>query len=186
MFSSKSTTLISEIEKYKTKEILVINSKVDKRSNNCIKTHDNKKYPCIMLNELSEIFKSHFYKEQYINSNVILIDEAQFFNDLYNFIHNQLSDIYNDKIFIVAGLQSDYNMKPIGDIIKLIPLADEIQKLSANCIFCNRKANFNKLKKNVNIFNNDDLFESFNSMNTNFLVGGENMYEPCCRMHFLS
>ena len=73
-------------------------------------------------------------------------------------------------------MSSDFNMKPIGDIINLIPLADEIVKLSALCVYCRdgTPANFTKLIKS----------ESRDESN-NVLVGAKDLYSPCCRNHFL-
>ena len=61
-------------------------------------------------------------------ADVIGIDEAQFFNDLYNFV--VLAENYN-KIIIVSGLDGDYQRKPIGQILLLIPLCDTVTKLHA-------------------------------------------------------
>jgi thymidine kinase len=79
-------------------------------------------------------------------------------------------------MFIVAGLSSDFNMKPIGEIISLVPLADEIIKLSALCVYCKdgTPANFTKLIKTHN-----------NESSSNVLVGAKDSYSPCCRKHFL-
>ena len=95
------------------------------------------------------------------------------YNVIYRFLRKELNNIKNNKKFIVAGLSSDFNMEPIGDIIKLVPLADEILKLSALCIYCkdSTSASFTKLIKK-----ND---------NNQILVGAGELYSPCCRTHFL-
>lgn len=161
MFSSKSTTLLSEINRLLTitDKILVINSILDKQRHKdiiidkygmgIIKTHDDKSYSALMLNELSELYINKSYNYKYNSSDIIIIDEGQFYKDLYFFINNELRNNNNNKMYIIAGLSSDYNMNPIGDIIKLIPLADDIIKLSALCVYCKdgTPANFTKLKK---------------------------------------
>jgi thymidine kinase len=187
MFSSKSSSLLSEINrlKYLTDNILVINSILDKErhldmeiNNNdvgIIKTHDNKTFPAVMVNNLNELSSNYKYR----NADIIIIDEAQFFNDLYEFVNNELN---NNKMFIIAGLSSDFNMKPIGDIIKLVPLADEIIKLSALCIYCKdgTLASFTKLITNEQTVSNKFSVQS----KTNVLVGAKELYAPCCRKHF--
>lgn len=185
MFSSKSSNLLSEINRYKyiTDKILVINSILDverhtdinitKKGFGYIKTHDNKKYEALMLKSLIELKTNPFFNSKYNYADIILIDEGQFYNDLYVFLENELQQ--NNKKFIVAGLSSDYNMKPIGDIIKLIPIADDIIKLSALCIICKdgTPANFTKLR-NLTISTDET---------SQILVGGNDAYYPCCRYH---
>jgi thymidine kinase len=182
MFSSKTTYLISEINRYKhiTDKILVVNNILDKdRYNDTIsfsflKTHDEiKKCPAIMINTLSELKENHFYKQKYEYAEIIVIDEGQFFSDLYFFIKDELFTKTNKKMFIVAGLSGDYKMEPIGDMIKLVPLADEIKKLSAYCIYCK-----------------DGTLASFTCKlsddTSQILVGASTIYSPCCRYHYLT
>ena len=71
MFSGKSSKLLTEINKYNniTDNIIVINSILDKQrsNNNCVKTHDNKIYPAIMLDSLNELNTNLIYKKLTIN-----------------------------------------------------------------------------------------------------------------------
>jgi thymidine kinase len=187
MFSSKSSTLLSEINrlKYITDKIIVINSILDKERHEdmeinaqglgIMKTHDNKTFPALMINKLEELKTNPFFQSKYNYAEIIVIDEAQFYKDLYEFINYELTFPHNNKMFIVAGLSSDFNMKPIGNIINLVPLADEILKLSALCVYCKdgTPANFTKLIKT----------QSLNDFN-NVLVGANDLYSPCCRKHF--
>jgi len=188
MFSSKSSTLLSDINrlKYITDKILVVNSILDKerhldmeineRGLGVMKTHDNKTFPALMIKNLSELKTNNFFNVKYNYADIIIIDEGQFYEDLYEFIHNALYNA-NGKMFIVAGLSSDFNMQPIGDIIKLVPLADDIIKLSALCVYCKdgTHASFTKLIK-LDVNNNI----------TNVIVGAKESYSPCCRTHFFS
>lgn len=187
MFSSKSSTLLSEINrlKYITDKILVINSILDKerhedmeineRGLGIMKTHDNKTFPAIMVTDLKELKTNSFFNSKYEYADIIIIDEGQFYKDLYDFVHTELNYIRTRKMFIVAGLSSDFNMKPIGEIISLVPLADEIIKLSALCVYCRdgTPASFTK------------LINHESSSNGNVLVGAKESYSPCCRKHFL-
>lgn len=188
MFSSKSSSLLLEINRLKhiTDKILVINSVLDKERHvdmeindqglGIMKTHDDKTFPAVMINKLNELKTNKFFNSKYTYADIIIIDEGQFYTDLYEFINHELSYPHDYKMFIVAGLSSDFNMKPIGDIIKLVPLADEIVKLSALCVYCRdgTPANFTKLIKN-NLSNDSG----------NVLVGAKDLYSPCCRKHFL-
>jgi thymidine kinase len=172
MFSSKSTHLLEEINRYKhiTKNIICVNHKTDKNryneSEDVIKTHNMETYKSFMCNNLFEFSEQKEYKQ----ADIVIIDEAQFFPDLYIFIEEELKT-ENKKVFIVAGLSGDINLKPIGQILQLIPLANEIKQLSAFCLECNdgTLANFTRRKGNEN---------------DTILVGGTELYEPVCRYHY--
>jgi thymidine kinase len=177
MFSGKSTSLLNEISKFNilSKNILVLNHSLDsKRTNNinCIMSHDNKQFKAFMLNKLDSILNDQHIFEIYKNSHIVIIDESQFFPDLYSFIQTQLTIQHSiNKIFIVAGLSGDSNLQPIGDTLKLIPLADELIKLNAYCIKCKDGtiASFSKRKINSD---------------SQILIGNDDIYIPVCRFHY--
>ena len=180
MFSSKTSTILSEINRFKhiTDKILVINSVLDKqrqanKDHDCIiETHDKNYSGAIMVNELNELKTNEEYKQKYDYSEIIIIDEGQFYSDLYKFMRHELFIKDNKKLYIVAGLSSDYNMEAIGEIIKLIPMADSIQKLYAYCIYC----------KNGTLASFTAKLISYDNQ---ILVGNKNIYAPCCRDHYL-
>jgi len=126
MFSGKSTELLRRTNRYKAigKQILLINHKYDSRTDNSIQTHSNIKQTAIKTSELSSLLNTKEFK----NADVIGIDEAQFFPDLLQFVES--AELHN-KIIIVAGLDGDYKRKPIGQILQIIPLCDEVVKLNA-------------------------------------------------------
>lgn len=183
MFSSKSSTLINHINRYSyiTNNIIVVSSILDKERHldmkinkdgiGFIKTHDSKTFPAIMLTNLNELNTNELYNKKYLESSIILIDEAQFYTDLYSFMKNELNKPGNKK-FIIAGLSSDSNQEPIGEVIRLIPLADDVKKLSAFCIYCKdgTSANFTK-----NISSSDKK---------QIKIGADEIYAPVCRKHF--
>lgn len=186
MFSSKSSNLMSEITRYSqlTDRILVVNSSLDKERHSdmvidsegigAIKTHDSKVFPALMIKRLSELKTNSSFKIKYDYADIILIDEGQFFEDLHDFIRDHLTCFFSKKMFIVAGLASDYKMQPIGDIIRLVPMADEIIKLTAYCVYCKdgTPASFTKKETGVN-------------EDSNILVGAKELYSPVCRLHFM-
>ena len=55
----------------------------------------------------------------YKDCDVIVIEEGQFFNNLYDFTLEAAEK--DNKIIIIAGLDGDSNREEFGDIIKLIP-----------------------------------------------------------------
>lgn len=137
MFSGKSTELIRRINRYKvlSKKILVINHKLDQRySESSISTHSNMKLECISLQNLNDIKINKEFKKEYDNCEVLVIEEAQFFEDLYEVVVNAADN--DNKIVIVAGLDGDSNREEFGDILKLIPKCDSVKKLHALCVKC--------------------------------------------------
>ena len=157
MFSGKSTELIRRINRYKVlgKKILVINHKLDRRySENSISTHSNMILECISLENLNDINLQENYINEYKSCEVLVIEEAQFFKDLYKVVV-KAADIDN-KIVIVAGLDGDSNREEFGDILRLIPKCDSVKKLHALCVKCKdgTSASFTKrlIKNNSQIY----------------------------------
>ncbi|CAL5328663.1 unnamed protein product [Camellia sinensis] len=68
---------------------------------------------------------------------VIGIDEAQFFDDLYDFCCKAAD--CDGKIVIVVGLDGDYLRRTFGSVLDIIPLADSITKLTARCELCGKR-----------------------------------------------
>ena len=170
MFSGKSSELIKIINRYKVlnKKILIVNHLIDIRYNeNCITTHNQLSEKCISINNLS-LLKT-VPKYNYLESEVIVIEEAQFFNDLYEFV--KCAAEIDNKIVIVAGLDGDSNRDLFGEILKLIPLCDTVIKLSALCIVCKDGtiANFSK-----RIIDNKEQ-----------ICVGSDEFIPVCRHHYL-
>ena len=99
---------------------------------------------------------------------MVFIEEAQFFNNLYEFVNKHLIN----KSFVIAGLDGDFKRNPFGDILKLIPLADKVKKLNALCKFCKdgTEAPFTK-----RLIVSDEIK----------LVGGSDSYASVCRKHYL-
>lgn len=178
MFSGKSTSLLNEISKFNifSKNILVLNHSYDyKRTNDisCIMSHDNKQFKAFMINKLETILLDPLINDIYQNSDIVIIDECQFFPDLFFFIQTQLNILHKfNKIFIVAGLSGDSNLQPIGDLIKLIPLADEIIKLNAYCIKC-KDGTIASFSKRIN-----------SCQDSQILIGKNDIYIPVCRFHY--
>lgn len=50
----------------------------------------------------------------------------------------------HSKTVIVAALDGTYQRKPFGTVLDLIPLAENVVKLSAVCMICFRDAAFSK------------------------------------------
>jgi thymidine kinase len=98
------------------------------------------------------------------NARVILINEGQFFEDLYV---NVLQFLKEKKKIYIAGLDGDFERKKFGQILDLIPLCDKVSKLVSFCSICKNG--------NVGIFSLRLTKESCQT-----LVGSDN-YIPVCR-----
>ncbi|KAL6990659.1 thymidine kinase [Sarracenia purpurea var. burkii] len=153
-----------------TKEsVAIIKSNKDTRYGlHSIVTHDGNKFPCWPLADLSS-FKQEFGSDAYEKLEVIGIDEAQFFDDLYDFC--RMAADCDGKMVIVAGLDGDYLRRRFGSVLDVIPLADSVTKLSARCEICGKRAFF--------------TLRRTEEMQTE-LIGGADKYMPVCRKHYVS
>jgi thymidine kinase len=147
MFSSKTTTLLEIYKKCKfcNINVYIINHTNDTRYHDTlISSHDKVMAPCLHANKLSDIWtregwiESGNYSDIYANSllrssEVILINEGQFFIDLYEVVVDMLK--HNKKVYI-CGLDGDFERKKFGYILDLIPLCDKVNKLTALCCLC--------------------------------------------------
>lgn len=171
MFSGKSTELVTRVRSLQQldKMVLVIKPSIDNRYENKYKdreliTHNNESVKCNVIERLSDL-------EDYVIKfcDTIVIDEGQFFSDLKETV---LFWLANYKInIIIGGLDGDYQRNPIGKILELIPHSDVCTKLTAWCVECNDKTPAPFTRRTV-------------QSDEQILVGGSDMYEPVCRMHY--
>ena len=132
MFSGKTSLLVNIYKQYKfcNVPVCVINHDIDTRYHDeLLSTHDKIMIPCIKANKLTDIMN----RTELIESCVILINEGQFFDDLYNNVFELLQQ--NKKIYI-CGLDGDFERKKFGQILDLIPLCDKVTKLTSLCSKC--------------------------------------------------
>ena len=132
MYSGKSTELLRIYNKFKrNSKILIINHKLDNRyAENSVNTHNNDSLLSISTDELCKIDIGLLVHK----NDIILIDEAQFFNDLYIFCKNIVEK--HNKIIYVFGLSGDSNREKFGQILDLIPIADDVKFLKSICNQC--------------------------------------------------
>lgn len=147
MFSSK-TTRILEIYKqcnFCSIPVSIINHTMDKRYHDTmLSSHDKIMAPCLQANKLNDIWSNagfiesgnqsdHYAHKLLRKSDVILINEGQFFSDLYEVVVDMLN---NNKKIYVCGLDGDFERKKFGSILDLIPLCDKVNKLTSLCSLC--------------------------------------------------
>lgn len=180
MYSGKTSRLV-EIYKqcnWCNISVCVINHSTDNRyDTEFLSTHDQIKIPCIKTNKLFDVWTDSIDMESNVElvprirdnfkvtrSNVILINEGQFFPDLEEFVKKLLS---NGKKVYVCGLDGDYERKKFGKILDLIPLCDKVTKLTSLCGMCKNGT--------LGIFSKRITSEKIQT-----LVGCDN-YIPVCR-----
>ncbi|KAG8642147.1 hypothetical protein MANES_12G062301v8 [Manihot esculenta] len=192
MFAGKTTALLRRIksESNSGRNVAMIKSSKDTRyANDSLVTHDGLKFPCWALPDLSsfqhklgddaylKILSTDFMSWKMLETHVtglllidvICIDEAQFFDDLYDFCCKAAD--HDEKTIIVAGLDGDYLRRSFGSVLDIIPPADTITKLTARSELCGKRAFFT-LRKTVGTQTE--------------LIGGSDVYMPVCRQHYIN
>jgi thymidine kinase len=169
MYAGKSTELIRRINRFKclNKKIIVINHIFNNRYGSTGLTTHNKEVieQCIILEKLSDL------DEAILNdTDVIIIEELQFFSDGFDSVINMCE--VKEKIVIAAGLDGDFNRNVFGDVLRLIPYSDKVKKLSALCKKCGDGTLAHFSKKIINDTNKT-------------LIGSTGIYEAVCRKHYL-
>lgn len=180
MFSGKTSRLVEIYNQYKfcNIDVAVINHSIDNRyDEELLSTHDKIKIPCIKTENLFDIWcdnhnslekKTIIYRKndkiKLASCKVILINEGQFFPDLYDFVIKLLN--HNKHIYI-CGLDGDFERKKFGQILDLIPLCDKVEKLISLCSLCKNG------KKGI-------FSMRLTSEKEQTIVGSEN-YIPVCR-----
>lgn len=135
MYAGKTTELLRYAKRYQLKKrILGINHSSDVRytQDGKIVSHDFQQFDnTLSLANLADIFNTPENLTTFKNSDIILIDELQFFNDALKFVP-LFADKYN-KIVIASGLDGDFNRKPFRNVCELIPKAESVHKITAFC-----------------------------------------------------
>ena len=170
MFSGKTSKLLDIYKHYTFCEIpvAVINHESDNRySNTELSTHDGRKIPCIKGMDLTTISSTHSLQIQ--ASRVILINEGQFFNDIVSWVKEKV-DIDN-KIVFISGLDGDFNRQGFGTWLDLIPICDNLIKLTALCSNCKQRSG---------------IFTQRITSDTNQILIGTEQYIPVCRQCYLT
>lgn len=136
MFSGKTTELIRIFNRFDACEIKVcaINYKEDTRYHEYLmSTHNKITIPSINVFKLKDMVTENNLQKY----DVFLVNEGQFFEDLYEVVDN-LVNKQNKKVY-VCGLDGDYKRKKFGSILDIIPLADDVVKIKGICKTCKQR-----------------------------------------------
>ena len=175
MFSGKTTRLIQlyKTRTYIQKNVVVLNYIGDTRySSDKLSTHDGIQIPCLFVGDIFSAWNDETHAN-YSNlhlADTILINEAQMFPKLMETVLDMVEK-FNKEVFI-CGLDGDYKRQEFGDILKLVPYSDDIEKLSSLCADCKDGTHA--------------IFSHRISQETQQIVVGSANYKPLCRKCFLS
>jgi thymidine kinase len=140
MFSGKTSRLVEIYKqcKFCNIPVLVVNHSCDNRyDDELLSTHDKVKIPCIKTSSLFDFWHKYYFDNDNDNdvkkTEVILINEGQFFSDLYEVVDDMLQ---KGKKVYVCGLDGDFKRHKFGQMLDLIPLCDKVTKLTSLCSIC--------------------------------------------------
>ena len=179
MFSGKTSYCLNKISLFVELDlkVLYINIDFDNRSDLEFSTHNpffnsidfkkkdkiNENLTMIKVRDLSNIiFESY---------DIIMIDEAHFFDDIIKFTKKLLD---NKKHVIIATLIADYKGNKFGKVLDLIPICDEVVRLESYCIECSKQKKINKAIYSKRITKNKESID----------IGGSDKYIAVCREHY--
>ena len=174
MKSGKTSRLLQLYKQFKFCEIpvMVINHCNDTvHSDTQLSSHDKIMIPCIQANKLTDLVdfsQELVVMEQFTNTKVILINEAQFFDDIVQWVTTAVEK-YNKKVYI-CGLNSDFQRKPFGNWLDLQQICDKVTHLHSWCGVCKKQ---------------QALFSHRLSCETDKIVIGADNYIPVCRKCWL-
>jgi thymidine kinase len=164
MFSGKSEELIRRLRRaiIARQKVAVFKPKIDTRfSNDHIVSHSELKIPSKVVESAWDIL------EQSLESQVVGIDEAQFFDNDLVLVCQKLANM--GKRVIVAGLDQDYRGEPFEPIPQMLAVAEYITKTHAICVICGNPANYTQRKTRSK---------------ERVVVGAADIYEARCRNCF--
>ena len=170
MFSGKSEELIRRVRRVQIarKKVEIFKPIIDNRYHvQYIYSHNGSKVEANCIENSKEILKKTNQ-----DSDVIAIDEAQFFDEGIIQVCQLLAD--KGKRVIIAGLDQDFRGEPFGPMPKLLAIAEYVDKLHAICMVCGKPATRTQRLVNGKPANYND---------PTILIGAKESYEARCRQH---
>lgn len=161
MFSGKTEELIRRMKraKFAKQKVEIFKPAMDVRySEEDVVSHDHNAIPSTPIDSSASILLLSS------GTDVVGIDEAQFFDDRLPAVCGELAD--RGVRVIVAGLDMDYKGIPFGPIPALCAIADDVTKVHAICVKCGALAYVSH-----RLVQNDKRV----------LLGETSEYEPLCR-----
>ena len=176
MFAGKTSEIQSVVRRYMClgKPVLVLTAAIDNRYQSevtAIVNHDRVAVPAVPV--AVDGLRAVLEWPSFAAAVAVIIDEAQFFRGcLVDFALTAVDEF--GKHVVVVGLDGDTQREAFGDILKLIPLADVIEKKTALCRRCG-DGTAALFTRGLSVGHEGQVS-----------VGGAEQYEPVCRRHFLT
>jgi len=168
MFAGKTEELIRRINvlQFAKKEIMVFKPTVDNRySTTKVVSHAGTAVESFVVDKASDILS--LVKP---TTEVVAIDEVQFFDDVICDVCNELAG--RGIRVMAAGLDTNFRGEPFGPMPRLMTQAEFCTKLAAVCNVCGAPATRTQRIVNGKSANYDDPI---------VLIGASESYEPRCR-----
>jgi len=171
MWAGKSSYMIGKIRRYRAIgwNVLVIANPLDNRyGSQIVSSHDKEQVAALAIADLSSLYED----SRYTNAKLLVIEEAQFYKGLYDFVQRAVE--HDKKHVVCVGLDGDAHRKPFGELLSLIPICDNVEKIKSLCAEC---------RDGTPALFTHRFVPSHTS--TQIQVGAEATYEPLCRNHYL-
>jgi thymidine kinase len=165
MFSGKSEELIRRLTRAKIarRRVQVFKPKIDTRFSDVeVVSHGGLRLLALAVETSADVLD-----QTDARSEVIGIDEAQFFDSGIVDVVNRLADL--GKRVVVAGLDQDYLGRPFDPMPALMAAAEEVTKTRAICVRCGAAAS-----RTQRLVASDERV----------VVGATGLYEARCRRCF--
>ena len=170
MFAGKTEEVLRRVRRavIARQHVLLFSHRLDERyTSSGITSHDRRTYDAFHVSSTASIAETI-----QPDSNVVVIDEAQFFDEALGLFCSALAD--RGLRVIVAGLDLNFRGEPFGPIPALLTYADVVDKLTAVCVICGSPATRTQRLVNGRPASYHDPL---------ILVAGGDAYEARCRTH---
>ena len=172
MFAGKTEELIRKAHTLQRakKKYLVFKPSIDDRfGSDEVKSHSGSKVDAIEVDKPRDII-------QYIDkqTKMILVDEAQFFEESLVEVVSYLLDIGIDVLCV--GLDMDFRGVPFPTMSLLFAKANQVSKITSYCAVCGDDATRTQRMIGSNPASYDDPI---------VLIGASDSYEPRCHLHHI-
>jgi thymidine kinase len=169
MWAGKSSFIIGKIRRYRAIgwDVLVIANPLDNRyGTHVVSSHDKEQVSALAVADLQSLLTD----TRYTSARLLVIEEAQFYKGLYDFVKVAVES--HGKHVVCVGLDGDASREPFGELLRLIPLCDNVEKIKSLCATCGDGT--------------PALFtHRITKTQAQIQVGAEGTYTPLCRKHFL-
>jgi len=183
MFSGKTTHMIQEVTQFcdiTGLKAIIINHELDTRDEENLVSSHSSGYKGLS-DKITVTFSEYLSKVDVDEYSIIGVDEACFFNDLYDTIVKWLNE---GKNIVCAGLDGNFKMQKFGQINELLHISDKFLKLPSICSKCLEE--LNTRGETITPYNTVPAPFTRKKCTTNsdtIDIGGSDKYLPVCRSH---